>query len=257
MAAWTRAHALAEQSSASGLVERVQAYQVRSWLRMGQMDGVIQWQNRCSLSRDTAPTYEQEAIALTLMRVLLVQGEAEEALRLLERWHQHARAQGRTGSEIELLVLSALAYQQQGKIEQAVQRLVPALVLGYPEGYVRLFVEEGTSMATLLRLALSHWKSQPEARYIHALLAVLEAEQPRQRSLSQGMRHLDPPLEPLSRRERQVLHLLATGLSNAEIADELVVSINTVRTHIRSLYHKLQANGRKEALAVARQWKLL
>jgi ATP/maltotriose-dependent transcriptional regulator MalT len=256
-AAWTRSHALAAQCSVSGLVEQVQAYQVRGWLRAGQLEAVIQWQNGCSLSCDTAPTYEQEAIALTLARVLLAQGEAEEALRLLERWYQHARAQGRTGSEIELLVLSALAYQQQGKTEQAVQRLVPALVLGYPEGYVRLFVDEGTSMAPLLRLTLSRWKSQPEARYLHTLLAVLEAAQPGQTPLSQTFHHADPPLEPFSRRERQVLRLLATGLSNTEIADELVVSINTVRTHIRSLYHKLKVNSRKEALSVARQWKLL
>lgn len=256
-ASWTRAHALAGQCSASGLLEQVQAYQVRSWLKAGQLDGVIQWQNRCSLSHDTAPTYEQEAIALTLARVLLAQGEAEEALRLLERWHQYARTQGRTGNEIELLVLSALAYQQHGKIEQAVQMLQQALVLGYPEGYTRLFVDEGASMAPLLRLTRSRWKSQPEARYIHALLAVLEAEQPEQRFLSQRMRHLEPPLEPLSQRERQVLHLLETSLSNAEIANELIVSINTVRTHIRSLYHKLQVTSRKEALAVARHWKLL
>ncbi len=256
-AAWTHAHTLAAQSSESLLVEQVQAYEVRGWLRAGQVDAVIQWQNRCSLSCDTAPSYEREAIALTLARVLLVRGEAEEALRLLERWYQHARAQERTSSEIELLVLSALAYQQQGKTEQAMQRLTPALVLGYPEGYVRLFVDEGTSMAPLLRLALSRWKSQPEGRYLHTLLAVLEAAQPGQLPLPQTFHHVDPPLEPLSRRERQVLHLLTTGLSNAEIAAELVVSINTVRTHIRSLYHKLQVNSRKEALAVARQWKLL
>ncbi len=257
-AAWTRANVLAAQCSVSGLVEQIQAYEARGWLRAGQVDiAVIQWQNRCSLSCDTAPSYEREAIALTLARVLITQGEAEEALRLLERWYQHARAQERTSSEIELLVLSALAYQQQGKTEQAMQRLMPALVLGYPEGYVRLFVDEGTSMAPLLRLALSRWKSQPEGRYLHTLLAVLEAAQPGQAPLPQTFHHVGPPLEPFSRRERQVLHLLETSLSNAEIAAELVVSINTVRTHIRSLYHKLQVKSRKEALAVARQWKLL
>src|SRR5947209_20206951 len=129
--------------------------------------------------------------------------------------------------------------------------------LDHPEGYVRLFVEEGVAMAPLLRLAHSWWKSQPEVRYLHALLAALEAAHPGQLSPSQAVQHVEPPLEPFSRRERQVLRLLAAGLSNAEIAEELVISINTVRTHTRSLYHKLQVNNRKEALAAARHWKLL
>jgi LuxR family transcriptional regulator, maltose regulon positive regulatory protein len=255
--AFRQAHTLAEQCGSISLAEQIRAYQVRSWLLLGRLEVATQWQDECSLSPDTAPTYEREAVALTLVRVLLARGEAEEALRLLERWHTHARTQGRTGSEMEMFVLEALASQQQGKTEQAVQRLEPALVLGYPEGYVRLFVEEGVAMAPLLRLAHARWKSQPEVRYLHALLAALEAAHPGQLSPSQAVQPVEPPLEPFSRRERQVLRLLAAGLSNAEIAEELVVSINTVRTHTRSLYHKLQVNNRKEALAAARHWKLL
>jgi LuxR family maltose regulon positive regulatory protein len=86
---------------------------------------------------------------------------------------------------------------------------------------------------------------------------VLQAEQPAQGSLSLPEPHQEPPLEPLSSRERKVLRGLSAGLSNAEIAAELVVSINTIRTQARSIYHKLNVKNRHEAVALARQWRLL
>src|SRR5260370_41179016 len=113
------------------------------------MDDVIRWQKACPLSYEAPPNYQQEVLALTLVRVLLAQGEAGEALRLLDRWRLHARTQGRTGSEIEMLVLSALAYSKQGKREQAVQLLRQDLLLTSPEGYIRGFVEEGVPSSVL------------------------------------------------------------------------------------------------------------
>jgi LuxR family transcriptional regulator, maltose regulon positive regulatory protein len=255
--AFAEALELAQQCRYVGLMEQAQAYQVRSWLSAGQLDAARQWQTACALTRATAPAYEREASALTLVRVLLAQGEAEEALLLLDRWRQHARAQGRTGSEIEMLVLAALAHQRQGKTEQAVQRLQPALLLASPERYVRVFVDEGPPMGTLLSMVLSRWKSKPEARFLYALLSVLQAEPPAQGSLSPAAPHREPPLEPFTDRERKVLRLLSAGLSNAEIAAELVVSINTIRTQARSIYHKLNAKNRHEAVALARYWRLL
>ena len=253
---WTKALRTVQVCSYRSLVEQALAYQVRGWLQNGRMDDVIRWQQDCSLSHDTPPTYQQEVIALTLVRVLLAQGEAGEALRILERWLQHARAQGRAGSEIEILVLVALARQTQGKREQAVQLLQRALLLAFPEGYARVFVDEGVPIIALLSLTLSRWKSKPEAGYIHLLLSMLQAERPGQKAFSPITSH-ETPLEPLSARERKVLHLLAAGLSNAEIAAELVVSINTIRTQARSIYHKLNVKNRHEAVALAHQWQLL
>src|SRR5258708_2902259 len=227
----------------------------RAWFAW--LAAALQWQAACALTRATAPAYEREASALTLVRVLLAQGEAGEALLLLDRWRQHARTQGRTGSEIEMLVLAALAHQKQGKTEQAVQRLQPALLLASPEGYVRVVVDEGKSMAVLLHMGLSRWKGKSGADYVHKLFAVLEAEQRAHGSLTPITPHREPPLEPLSARERKVLRLLATGLSNAEIAAELVVSINTVRTQARSIYRKLNVKNRHEAVVTAQTWKLL
>ena len=256
-ATFAEALELAQQCRYVGLVEQAQAYQARSWLSAGHLAAVLQWQAACALTRATAPAYEREASALTLVRVLLAQEETEEALLLLDRWRQHACTQGRTGSEIEMLVLAALAHQRQGKIEQAVQRLQPALLLASPERYVRVFVDEGTPMVALLSLVLFRWKSKPEASFLHALLSMLQAEHPVQGSLSPSAPHWEPPREPFTDRERKVLRLLATGLSNAEIAAELVVSINTIRTQARSIYQKLNAKNRHEAVALARHWRLL
>ncbi len=254
---WASTLMVAQACEYTGLVELAQAYQVRGWLKLGRTEEAIQWQKAFSFAHDAPPSYPQEVLALTLVRCLLAQGEAGEALRMLERWRRHARAQERTGSEIEMLMLSALAYARQGKTEQAVQLLQQALLLASPEGYVRMFVDEGVPMVALLSLVLSRWKSKPEARYIHALLAVLQAEQPAQGSLSLATSHREPPLEPLTDRERKVLRGLSAGLSNAEIAAELVVSINTIRTQARSIYHKLNVKNRHEAVALARQWRLL
>jgi LuxR family maltose regulon positive regulatory protein len=254
---WASVLELAQACSYTGLVEQVHAYQVRSWLRQGQMEAVTHWQKTCPHSDDAPADYQQEVIALTLARVLIAQGEAGAALRMVERWHLHARAQGRTGSEIELLVLSALAYAQQGKAEQAVQLLRQALLLASPEGYVRVFVDEGVPMAALLHMVLSRWKGKTGADEVRRLLSVLETEQPASDSSVLVTPHWEPPLQPLSGRERRVLQGLAAGLSNAEIAASHVVSINTIRTQARSIYHKLNVKNRHEAVALASQWRLL
>lgn len=255
--AWASALKVAHACSYLGLVEQAQAYQTRGWLQQGRREEAIRWQQARPLAHDAPPTYQHEVIALTLVRVLLAQGEAGQALHLLDRWHRHARVQGRTGSEIELLVLSALAYAQQGKAEQAVQLLQQALLLASPQGYVRVFVDEGVPMAVLLHMVLSRWKGKSGADEVHRLLAVVEAEQRAHGSLTPVTPHREPPREPLSARERTVLRGLAAGLSNAEIAAELVVSINTIKTQARSIYHKLNAKNRHEAVAQARQWRLL
>jgi LuxR family maltose regulon positive regulatory protein len=254
---WASTLLVAQACGYTGIVEQAQAYQVRGWLKLGRREEAIQWQKASSFAHDAPPSYPQEVLALTLVRCLLAQGEAGEALRMLGRWRQHARVQERTGSEIEMLMLSALAYAKQGKAEQAVQLLQQALLLASPEGYIRVFVDEGVPMIALLSLVLSRWKNKPEASSLHALLSVLHAEQPTQGSLAPTAPHRKSPLDPLTDRERKVLRLLSVGLSNAEIAAELVVSINTVKTQARSIYQKLNAKNRHEAVALARHWRLL
>src|SRR5262249_21778826 len=152
----------------------------RWWLAQGQIEAAARWREEWTRTDATRPSYEDEPGALALARVLIAQGEPEESLLILDDFRTHARAQGRLNSELELLVLSALAPNAKGKTGQAVQILQQALMLAEPEGYVRLFVDEGIPMLSLLRLTLSRWKGQHGAGYVRRLLTILEAEHPEQ-----------------------------------------------------------------------------
>jgi LuxR family transcriptional regulator, maltose regulon positive regulatory protein len=148
-----------------------------------------------------------------------------------------------------VLVLQALALQRQGEREKAVRLLLEALALAEPGGYIRLFVDEGAPMAHLLAAALAEGR-MPD--YIRRVLAVWKAEQQKREDRSY-LSTAQPLIEPLSRRESEVLLLLAQGLSNLEIAVQLVLALDTVKGHIRSIFSKLQVQRRTEAVARARE----
>src|SRR5205807_4095178 len=172
-ALFTQAVALAQQQRHARFLAQAQAAQVRWWLAQGQVEAVTRWREAWVRTDDATPRYEDEPGALTLARVLLALGEPEQALRLLDGLRTHARAQGRLGSELEILVTSALAHSSQGQTGQALHTLQQALVLAEPQGYVRLFVDEGVPLASLLRLVLSRGQGKPGARYVRRLLSVL------------------------------------------------------------------------------------
>jgi LuxR family maltose regulon positive regulatory protein len=175
-----------------------------------------------------------------------------------------AEADERTSSLIEILTLEALALQAAGDATAAVTTLARALSLAEPEGYVRTFVDEGAPMAALLQRVL---ETQKEGRltttvanippgYIGKLLAAINGKttpltrmSPRQTAGSL--------VEPLSERELEVLRLIASGASNRDIARKLFLSLATVKTHINNLYRKLQVRTRTQAVARARELKLL
>jgi LuxR family maltose regulon positive regulatory protein len=177
--------------------------------------------------------------------------------------HQAAENGDRTGRVIEVLALKALALQTLGDAEQALLALQNALSLAEPEGYVRLFVDEGEPMAALLH------KSAPRgiaSKYVSKLLDSFGAEAQRRRGVREEEISPPPlppstpaplPVDPLSDRELEVLRLLTTDLSAPEIAAELVVSVNTVRTHIKHIYSKLDAHSRYEAVERAKGLGLL
>jgi LuxR family transcriptional regulator, maltose regulon positive regulatory protein len=255
-AAFATAVIQAQQSDHQQLPAEARCYQVRWWLMQGKREAVGHWHVATAGTRHAPVDYQQELGALTLTRVLLARDDAGDALDLLEGFRAYARDQGRTGSEIEILMLTALASHAQGKPEHALQTLQQALLLAEPEGYVRLFVDEGAPMAVLLRLVLARWKSKRGTDYIHRLLALLEANSslsPSSSSRSTQIPEAPVLLEPLSPRERKVLRLLVAGLSNPEIANELVVSLNTIKTQVQSLYRKLQVSSRQEAIAAAKR----
>jgi LuxR family maltose regulon positive regulatory protein len=218
----------------------------------------LDWTRERRLSVEDDLSYLREFEHITLARLLLARyksdhgdradGSLHEVMGLLERLLQAAEAGERTGSVIEILVLQALAHETQGDISAALMPLQQALTLAEPEGYVRLFVDEGMPMAILLEEAAKHW---PAHRYVRRLLAAFGAAReagkaedgtPVKQSVKQGS------IEPLSERELEVLRLLRTELTGPEIARELTVSLHTVRTHTSNIYSKLGVDKRQAAV---------
>ena len=184
----------------------------------------------------------------------LAEGQADEAVQLLRRLLAQAEVGGWVGDVIEILALQALALQAQGASAEALSSLERALALAEPEGYVRIFVDEGAPMATLLaQSAARRRQSDRLVGYIEQLLSAfpegqrqVEQDGGRTHDRSKGM------VEPLSERELEVLRLLAAGLESPEIARELIIGVSTARSHIKNIYGKLGVHGRVQAIERAR-----
>ncbi|UCC65824.1 MAG: hypothetical protein JSV36_19195 [Anaerolineae bacterium] len=185
----------------------------------------------------------------------MAQDRPGEALALLESLLAMVVKQGRNDLLIEIQVLRALAFQKRGDVAPAMAALERALSLAEPGGYVRVFVDEGPPMARLLYEAAAHGIA-PE--YVSRLLAAWDEEtkdregRTKERDSSFFRRPASVLVEPLSERELEVLHLIADGLSNREIAGRLFISLSTVKGHASSIYGKLAVNSRTQAVARAR-----
>jgi LuxR family transcriptional regulator, maltose regulon positive regulatory protein len=225
----------------------------RVWVAQGNVGEALDWVRERGLSVSDEPSYLREFEHITLARVLLARSTSNradrsihEAVGLLERLLQAAEEGERTGSVIEILVLQALANLLQGDIPAALVPLQQALTLAEPEGYVRMFVDEGPPMAHLLEAAAKHGIAPNYVRHLLTAFGSAEDRTP----VKQGL------IEPLSERELEVLRLLATGLNGPEIARELVVSLNTMRTHTKNIYSKLGVNDRRAAVRRAKELDL-
>ena len=231
------------------------AHQARLWLVQGNLAPAARWAQESGLRADDEPSYQSMDEHNALARLLMAQGKLDQASRLLARLVEVTEAAGAISYVIESLVLRALALQVQGKQDQALAALERALALGEPEGYVRTFIDEGPQMGQLLRRAVVRGIS---VDYAGRLLSTLEQEATRTAARAAPSEETRPPLiEPLSPRETEVLRLLTTHLSHAEMAEELVVSVHTVRSHLKSIYGKLDAHSRMEAVEHARELGLL
>jgi LuxR family maltose regulon positive regulatory protein len=237
-------------------------------VRLAQCDlmAAARWAEASGLRADDELNYPQEKVYLTLARVLTSQGREEpsgrpldDALGLLDRLLRAAEDGGRMGSVIEILVLRALALREGGDPSEALVTLQRALMLAEPEGYVRVFVDEGEPMAALVSELPNAWRKGPrEPRhrallgYVRRLLGAFEA--PHQSP--------DPSTEPpllasLTTREREVLKLLAEGLSNQEIAAQLFIATSTVKGYVHSIFRKFEVDNRTKAIARAHELHLV
>jgi LuxR family maltose regulon positive regulatory protein len=180
-----------------------------------------------------------------------------QALMLLSRVRTLAERSGLTGRVIETTILQALALQIQGKIGEATARLKQAVELAEPRGYLRLFADEGAPMASLLAKVLG--QRQDTSGYLHTLLQACVTSEPKAVALdpTAPRQSLPSVLTPLSQREREILRWLATGASNQEIAERLVITLETVKRHVRHILAKLSVTNRTQAVVRARDLQLL
>jgi LuxR family maltose regulon positive regulatory protein len=243
------------------IIATANGWQAYTLLKQNKLEAAAQVLQRSGSNKkgDAILMHIKEDISLA--RLLAAQGKAAEAIQLLERLAQTCEAHGRAAWVIEILAVHALVLQALGDSTQAIQSLKRSLAIAEPEGYVRLFVTEGEPMQRLLRQAVS---CGIEPEYVEKLLDAFEMEQQKkERRIKEettlSIEQIQPAhlAEPLSEREQEVLRLLATELSSTEIAQKLFVSMNTVRSHIKSIYSKLNVHSRYEAMERARELKLL
>jgi LuxR family maltose regulon positive regulatory protein len=206
-----------------------------------------------------------ESVALAASRVMLAQGKPDEAIAGLTQSLTAAEASGRFGAALEMRILRSLALRRQGDIQEAKVDIERALAMAEPEGYVRIFLDEGPPMQMLVSQWLAHTGDGPLHDYAIHLLSHFDAEPQagaaaQEKNLPTGASSVSSGqvlVEPLSQRELEVLHLIALGKTNKEIARQLIISPGTVKAHTASIYRKLDVANRTEAVACARQLRIL
>jgi LuxR family maltose regulon positive regulatory protein len=233
---------------------QLSAWQARIWLAQGKLELASQWAGERELDPEGELTYLHEVEYIAFACILIAQKRLDEATTLLHRLLEAAKAGGRTSRVIEILILQTLAAHSGGDTTQAMSTLEQALTLAEPGGFIRIFVDEGPSMARLLHEALSRGIA-PD--YACLLLAAFPATEPKQTDPLKAQVPKSDLIEPLSERELEVLQLIAEGLTNQEIANRLFLSLNTVKVHTRNIYGKLDAHHRTEAVAKARALGIL
>jgi LuxR family maltose regulon positive regulatory protein len=241
----------------------IAALKARIHLKQGRPDKAQAWAAERGLSLADEVSYLHEFEHLALARLEITNPMVNV---LLTRLLQAAEAQKRQGSALDILLVQALAHEAQGNHPQALAALERALALAEPEGYVRIFVDEGEAMRLLIEKQ-SRNRDHPLSGYADKLLAAFSqpvaAPKSATPSLHQAQRgasvihQKSDMIEPLSERELEVLKLLRSELSGPEIAQQLIVSLHTLRTHTNNIYNKLGVNNRRAAVRCAEELDLL
>ncbi len=273
---------LVEQAQAAGAhylsplnLREIEGYRVMLWLKQGNLASAVGWAERYEHADDTTrprfTAYDYDRFALAHIR--MAQGQWDAAYTAVAKLLHDAEATDHGRYVLWALVLQALILQAQGDTAAALGPLERALALAEPEGYVRVFVDEGARMKLLIadcRLQITRRaydksivRTDRLLAYIDTLLAAFRGsgaqvgderatqEQSEIYNLQSAM------MEPLSARELEVLRLLAEGQDNAEIARALVVTVSTIKSHINHIFGKLGVGNRLEAVLRAQQLKLL
>jgi LuxR family maltose regulon positive regulatory protein len=215
------------------------AYTANLQLLTSQESAATQWAAEYNTTRDEQ---SHEIADLTLVRVLLKTGTRENIPSILDKLLKQAQAQGQVRTVIEVMILMALFHRAEKDIPAAVEWLSQALGLAAPEGFLRIFLDDGESLLDLLPKA-----RQTAPELVDAILSIQQAGSDSPPS------PLDQLPDPLSEQELRVLGLIVAGKTNKEIADELVISVGTAKWHVHNVLQKLGVGNRSQAIARARE----
>jgi LuxR family transcriptional regulator, maltose regulon positive regulatory protein len=270
-----------------GIASAVESQRVRWWLAKGEVERAFRHVQERGDGAGDAIHYLNEPDLITRARVLIAMaGEnaasgsplLQEAIALLARLEGSAREGGRVGRLIAIQLLRAVALHAGGETDRALPLLLDALHLAEPEGYVRSFIDLGSPVEQLLGLALEALRGRSSGEtslvsqlYVEGLLDAMRAEARDRRDgdpirepstaasgvavAPASMRGDSGPslVDPLSEREVEVLRLVAVGMSNAEIACRLFIAESTVKSHLNTIFGKLNVKRRTQAAALARE----
>jgi LuxR family maltose regulon positive regulatory protein len=260
---WSGASAVLDELADLGhnlphMMGAVSSFRARMWLAQGDIESAGNWAHHAALDADAPINLTREQEYIILARLFIAQSAFEKAAGLIARLLEMTETGGRWGRWIELMILKAVALHANGRVDEALAALSKALKRAEPESYVRIFVDEGEPMATLLR------RKAPESvapEYVSQLLDAFDM--PGDESVSPDAKAtvdtLSSPslLEPMSDRELDVLRWLKTELPGPEIARELMIALSTLRTHTQNIYGKLGVNNRRAAVRRAEDLRLL
>ena len=232
--------------------------QMRLWLTCGNLQQARRWVSDLELGDLLVSPLARERQQIAYVRLLLAESEPDHALKLLTPLVKRATATQRWYHVLEMWLLQTQAYQMLQRQQDALTQLSQAVHLAAPEGYIRSFVDEGPSLAALLLQLRKQKPQEKDLLYLETLLRAFHQQPISQTHLEKAPSlSLQPLLDPLSTREQDVLHLLARGASNQDIAEALVIAPGTVKHHITHILSKLEATNRTQAVARARDLGLL
>ena len=240
---------LAEQTGMPLLiVNSLETLKVRIWLDKGSLKPALKWMAQQKTPEDGKSGYLPFPKRMLFSRILFADGKTDNSLELLKPLAKIFKGRNWAIEQIEVLLIRSKIYQSRGELSEAISLLQKAVALAEPGGIISIFVDEGPSIAELLQMLLEENTDIPRA-FVNKVLSAFR--------LTKLMKTDDGIFERLSERELEVLRLIASGLPNKTITEELFISLSTVKTHIRNIYSKLDVNSRTQAAAKAKDLDLL
>jgi LuxR family maltose regulon positive regulatory protein len=222
------------------------AYEAPIHLARGDLAAASRWAAESGLDVENEVAVSLKRVGVALADVLAAQGRKGEAMRLCDRMLTVSESAGAMGYVVPLLARQAAILNSMSRSEEALEKLSRAVAMAEPENRLGVFIRLGGNLAGLLRSVAAHGCA---VEFVNRILEAIES-----RNASRGRPGL---AEPLSERELEVLRLVAVGLSNRQIATQLVLSEATVKKHVNNIFGKLSAHKRTEAVALARELGLL